>query len=282
MSDGELGMKVYISTDMEGTSGIVHSDQTDPSHAEYQHGRMLMLGEVNAAIEGAIKGGASQVLVNDSHSNMRNLKIDELHPEAELLSGSSKPYSMIAGIDGTFDAVFFTGYHARAGSAPAIIDHTYMGPNIVQNIWLNDIEMNECGINAALAGYFGVPVVFVTGDQAACAQAQELLGADLVTVAVKQAVGRVAAKNLHPIKVHALIREAAARAIGSKKKREPFILKPPIKLRLALARSSQAERCALMPDVKRVSPRTVEFTREDFAELFNAFQVLLILADVNW
>jgi D-amino peptidase len=278
----EVALLVYISADMEGTSGIVHSDQCDPSHPDYQHGRKLMLGEVNAAIEGALKGGATQILVNDSHSNMRNLKIDELNPAAELLSGSSKPYSMMAGIDRSFDAVFLTGYHARAGSAPANIDHTYYGPNSVQNIWLNDIEMNECGINAALAGYFGVPVVLLTGDQAACAQAKELLGSDLETVVVKQAVGRVAARNLHPTRVHEMISEAAERAITSKKKREPFVVKPPITLRLGLARSSQAERCALMPDAKRVAPRVVEYKRNDFAQLFNAFQVLLILADVNW
>ncbi len=209
-------MKVYISADMEGTSGIVHSDQTDPAHPEYQRCRQWMLGEVNAAVEGALKGGAKEVLVNDSHWNMRNLLIDELHPEAVLLSGAPKPYSMMAGIDQGFDAVFFTGYHARAGSSFANIDHTYNGPDTVQGVWLNGIEVGEYGINAALAGYYGVPVALMTGDQTACAQAKELLGADLETVVVKEATGRVSAKNLHPTKVHALIRDAAARACVAK------------------------------------------------------------------
>jgi D-amino peptidase len=140
--------------------------------------------------------------------------------------------------------------------------------------------MGEYGLNAALAGYFAVPVVLVTGDQTACAQARELLGQDLETVAVKEAVSRVAAKNLHPSKVRPLIIEAARRALA--KKRQPFVLPPPITLRLALTRSSQAERCALMPDVKRISPRVVEFTHDDFAVLFKAFQVLLTLANGNW
>jgi D-amino peptidase len=271
-------MKIFISADMEGVSGVVHSDQTDSTHPEYQHFRKTMLAEVNAAIEGAFKGGATEVLVNDSHASMRNLIIEDLHPDAVLLSGTPKPYSMMAGIDASFDGVFFTGYHARAGSSFANIDHTYYGPNMVQGVWLNGIEVGEVGLNAALAGYFGVPVLLLTGDQTACAQAKELLGADLETVVVKEAVGRVAAKNLHPTKVHTLIRAAAERAV--KQKRAPFVLNPPITLRLALTRSSQAERCLLMPGVKQVAPRIVEFTHDDYAVLFNAFRGLLILADV--
>lgn len=272
-------MKVYISADMEGISGVVHADQTDPSHAEYQRARKLMLAEVNAAIEGALAAGTKEVLVNDSHWNMRNLILEELHPAATLLSGAPKPFSMMAGIDKSFDAVFFLGYHARAGSAFANIDHTYTGPDVVQNVWLNGVEVGEYGLNAALAGYFGVPVALITGDQTACAQAKELLGEDLETVAVKEAVGRVAAKNTHPAKLYPMIRAAAERAL--KKKRAPFVAKPPITLRLGLARSSQAERCALMPNVKRVAPRVIEFTHDDYAVLFNAFRALLVLADVQ-
>lgn len=272
-------MKIYISSDMEGTSGIVHSDQTDPSLPEYQHGRRLMLAEVNAAIEGALAGGAGQVVVNDSHWNMRNLFIEELHPAATLLSGSPKPYSMMAGIDSGFDAVLLTGYHARAGSNGANLDHTYTGPAVVQDVSLNGTSVGEYGLNAALAGYFGVPVVLITGDQTACAQAKELLGQDLETVVVKEAIGRVAAKNIHPTRAREMIRAAAERAV--KKKREPFVVKPPVTLRLALARSTQAEQCLLMPDVKRVAPRVVEFTHQDYAVLFNAFLALLVLANVQ-
>ncbi len=272
-------MKVYISADMEGVSGVVHSDQTDPSKPEYQHARNLMLREVNAAIEGAVAAGARDILVNDSHWTMRNLLIDELHPAATLLSGNVKVYSMMTGVDGGFDAAFFTGYHARADSAGATLDHTYEGPNIVQNIWLNGTPVGEYGINAALAGYFGVPVVLVTGDQVVCEQAKELLGPDLETVAVKQAVGRVAAKNIHPSRVHEMIRAAAERALT--KRREPFVFKPPITLRLALARTSQADRCTLMPEVKRIAPRVVEYTHDDYAVLFKAFYALLILSDVQ-
>lgn len=272
-------MKIYISSDMEGVSGVVHSEQIDPAQAEYQRARKWMLAEVNAAIEGALAAGAKQVLVNDSHWNMRNLMIEDLNPAATLLSGTPKPYSMMTGIDAGFDAVFLMGYHARAGSAFANLDHTYVGPNSVQNVWVNGIEVGEYGLNAALAGYFGVPVVLVTGDQTVCAQAKELLGDDLETVAVKEAVGRVAAKNMHPTRAQEMIRAAAERAL--KQKRAPFTFKPPITLRLALARSTQAECCALMPNVKRVAPRVIEFTHDDYAVLFNAFRALLVLADVQ-
>ena len=147
-------MKIYISADMEGTSGVVHSDQTDPAHPEYQPARRLMLAEVNAAIEGALAGGATEILVNDSHWDMRNLAIDQLHPAATLLSGTPKPYSMMTGIDASFDLVFFTGYHARAGSALANVDHTYNDFKTVQGVWLNGVKIGEYGLNAALAGYF--------------------------------------------------------------------------------------------------------------------------------
>ncbi|MEW5721304.1 MAG: M55 family metallopeptidase, partial [Chloroflexota bacterium] len=196
-----------------------------------------------------------------------------------LLSGATKQFSMMAGIDRTFDAVFFTGYHARAGTSFANLDHAWSGPTILQNLWLNGVEVGETGLNAALAGYFGVPVVLITGDQTACAQAKELLGADLETVAVKQALGRASAKNLHSTKAHALIRDAAARAVQNK--RAPFTFKSPITLRLALARSSQADRCLLMPNVKLVAPRVVEFTHEDYAVLYNAFRALMVLADIH-
>ena len=274
-------MKLYISTDMEGVSGIVHSDQTDPSHPEYQRARKWMLAEVNAAIEGALAAGATEILVNDSHWNMRNLIIEDLHPAATLLSGSPKQYSMMTGIDASFDAVFLTGYHARAGSSFANLDHTYVGPNTIQSVSVNGVEVGEYGLNAALAGYFGVPVALVTGDQTVCAQAKELLGADLETVVVKEAVARVAAKNLHPTKACEQIRTAAERALASRTKRAPFTFKPPITLRLALTRTTQAEQCALMPNVKRVAPRVVEFTHDDYAVLYNAFRALVVLADVQ-
>jgi D-amino peptidase len=167
-------MKVYISSDFEGASGIVHYDQTDLAHPEFVRGRKLLMGEVNAAIEGALAQGASEILVNDAHWTYRNLVLEDLNPAAVLLSGKPKPYMMMAGIDGGYEAAFFIAYHARAGSAFANLDHSSNDLEIVQSVWLNDREVGETGLNAALAGYFGVPVVLVTGDQTTCAEAKDL------------------------------------------------------------------------------------------------------------
>ena len=272
-------MKIYISADMEGVSGVVHSNQTDSTHADYAASRKLMIGEVNAAIEGAFKGGAKEVLVNDSHGGMRNLAIADMHPDAIVLSGSPKPHSMMTAIDATFDNVFCTGYHARAGTSFANLDHTWNGPRVVQGVWLNGVEVGEIGLNAALAGHYGVPVTLFTGDQTACAQAKELLGDDLVVAVVKEATGRVSAKCLHPTKAQALIRDAAERAV--KIKRAPYVLQAPITLRIAFARSSQVEMCVLMPGAKRVAPRVVEFTHDDMPTIYNAFRVLVTLGEIE-
>ncbi len=270
-------MKIYISADMEGISGIATGDETNPADREYPRARALMLGEVNAAIEGALKAGAREIVVNDSHWNMRGLMLEDLHPAATLISGAPKPRYMMTGIDASFAAVFFIGYHARAGSANAVIDHSYADPSVVQSIWLNGMEVGESGVNAALAGYYGVPVALFTGDQTGCAQARDLLGADLEFAVVKEALGRHTANSLHPTRAHELIRAAAARALTTK--RAPFVLRAPITLRLALTRSLQAERCALLPGVTRVSGTVVEYAHDDYATLFDAFQVLLVLAE---
>jgi D-amino peptidase len=165
-------MQVYISVDMEGIAGVVHEDQTDPiepRHAgEYNRFRRLMTNEANAAIAGALDAGATRVLVNDSHWLTRNLLAEELHPEAELLSGGPKRLSMMEGIQSGFDAAMFIGYHARAGTRHAIIDHTYTSR--VYEARINGRPVGELALNAAMAGVHGVPVALVSGDQALAAE----------------------------------------------------------------------------------------------------------------
>src|SRR5512143_1801552 len=185
-------MRVYLSIDMEGIAGVVHEDQTNPVDprcaSEYARFRRLMTLEANAAIEGALAGGATRVLVNDSHWTMRNLLAEELHPGAELLSGGPKTWSMMEGIDRGWDLAALVGYHARAGTARAILDHTYT--DRILDVRLNGVSVGEIGINAALAGAFGVPVVLVSGDAATAAEARALLGDSVRTVVVKEAVSR--------------------------------------------------------------------------------------------
>ena len=185
-------MKVLIAVDMEGITGVTTWDQVTPGHAEYARFRRLMTQDVNAAIRGALEAGADEVIVADGHWNASNILIEELDPRAKLNSGSPSPFSMMEGIDESIDAVFFIGYHARNGSPFAILDHTWSS-RTVANIWLNELLTGEYGLNASLAGHFGVPVIMVSGDQTACAQMSELLG-DVEIAVVKQATGRFAAE----------------------------------------------------------------------------------------
>ena len=270
-------MRVFISVDMEGIAGIVHAEQTRPHAPEYERSCRLMTAEANAAIEGALAAGAGQIIISDSHWDMRNIIADELHPAAELIQGSPRPWSMMEGIDERFDAVCFIGYHARAGTAAAVIDHTYTGS--ILNARLNDQLVGEIGLNAALAGYFGVPVALVTGDQQAVAEAQALLGADLITVAVKQSVARFAARSVAPVVARERIREAMTQALSQR--RQPWRVAAPVKLSVDFMKTEQADMAALLPGAERTEARTVEFTHDDYLTVFRAWRVLITLGQLH-
>jgi len=274
-------MRIYISVDMEGVAGVVHEDQTDPidpRHAgEYNRFRRLMTSEANAAVEGALAAGATQVLVNDSHWLMRNLLAEELHPAAELLSGGPKLRSMVEGVDLGFDAAMFVGYHAMAGAAHAVIDHTYT--SIVHQVRLNGRPAGELAINAALAGTHGVPVVLVSGDQALAAEARDLLGDGVEAVVVKHAVGRFAARSVSPAESCRRIREGATAAL--RRRHEPFVLPPPIRLEVEFALTQMADMAELVPGSVRTGGRTIEYVHEEYWEVFRAWRALYNLAGVQ-
>jgi D-amino peptidase len=189
------------------------------------------------------------------------------------------PYSMLQGIDDTFDGVIVLGYHARAGSQNAVLDHTWNTK--ISNVWLNDTLVGEYGLNAAIAGYFGVPVIMVTGDQTTCAQTVELLGS-LETAVVKQATGRFSAECLAPSIAQAAIREAARRALLRLKKGNiprPFIIDAPVTVTIDFTQSNMADRAALLPGVIRDGLR-ISITAEDASEAFFAFRVAADIADI--
>lgn len=262
-------MKILISADMEGITGVVSQSHIDPSQAEYQRFRRLMTGDVNAAVEGALTAGATDIVVNDAHANMDNILIEELHPAARLISGSPKPLSMMQGIGPDVTAVFLVGYHARAGSEPAIHDHTWSG--YIYSVMLNGRLIGEIGLNAALAGHFGVPVALVTGDQLATTEAREALD-DVEVVTVKNAVGRTAAECLPPARTAEMIRAAAARALN--RQREPFVVSLPITLKVEFMRSIQAEKAELIPGARRAAPRCVEWTGDDMIAVYRTWRAL--------
>jgi D-amino peptidase len=274
-------MRVYISVDMEGVAGVVHEDQTDPIDprhaAEYNRFRRLMTSEASAAIEGALAAGATRVLVNDSHWQMRNLLAEELHPSAELLSGGPKLRSMVEGVEEGFDAALFIGYHAMAGTGHAIIDHTYAG--LVHEARLNGRPVGELGINAALAGSHGVPVAMVSGDQALAAEARALLGPAVEAVIVKHAVGRFAARSVAPAESCRRIREGAAAAL--RRRHLPLTLDRPVRLEVEFALTQMADMAELVPGSVRTGGRTLEYVHEDYGEVFRAWRALYNLAGLG-
>ena len=273
----EKSLKVFVSVDMEGIWGVVHGNQCSASSPEYQLARRWMVEDTNAVVKGLFEGGAAEVVVNDSHGSMRNIIASELDPRAQLISGSPKPLSMMEGIDSSFQACIFVGYHARAGSAPAILDHTISGAAIY-SIKINGIEMPELGINAAVAGYYGVPVVMLAGDTETCRQAKELLGNSLVTVPVKEAVSRLAARNFAREKVLADLQEGAGKAISSLNTLKPYELKSPYQFEINFHTSQQTESGMLIPAVKRTGPRTLSFTVKDYLEGYKLMRALISLS----
>jgi D-amino peptidase len=272
-------LKVYISVDMEGITGVVSADQTGVG-PDYGMARKWMTDDVNAAILGALDAGATEIVVNDSHGDMRNILPGELNPGALLISGSPKPFGMMQGIDASFDAVMFIGYHAKAGTVDAVLDHT-ISSAVVYSIKINGLEMPELGINALIAGYYNVPVVMLSGDKAACEQAKEVLGEKTVVAQVKEAIGRTAAKNLSFESARKLIRQQAKSAVEKRKDLKPYKLNAPYRFELAYFRSSQADNAVSVPGVKRISPRAVQFDSDDYITGSKLLRALISLGRDN-
>ncbi|MGC8779294.1 MAG: M55 family metallopeptidase [Anaerolineae bacterium] len=271
-------MKILIAADMEGITGVVHADQTDSTHAEYQRFRRLMTADVNAAIRGAFAGGADEVVVSDGHGSGRNILIEELDGRARLNSGSPSPFSMVQGIDGGVHGVLFVGYHARMGTPNAILDHTWSSARVA-GVWLNGEPVGEIGLNAAVAGHFGAAVVMISGDQSACAEATALLG-PIETAVVKQATGRTSAECLPPAVTHKLIEQTAKTAVErlrEGKAPRPLRVATPVTIAVELIRSEMADAASLVPGARR-RDKTIEVTAPDMAAAYRAARAVMSLA----
>lgn len=264
----EKGLKVFISVDMEGVAGVIHWEEVSRTGKDYGLFRKLMTQETNAAITGALEAGATEILVRDSHGSARNILPDLLHSEAELIRDwSGGPLSMMEGIDETFDAVIFVGYHARAGTPNAVLKHTMTGR--FYDVELNGIKMPEAGINAFIAGQFGVPVVLIAGDLAVIKQAKELFE-DIETVVVKEGIGK-AAKMLHPQKAQEIIKKKTTEALKRLKDFKPYKLSAPYTMKITYTNEEIAHRASWVPGAKRVGDRVVSFTSNDFMEVLKFF-----------
>jgi D-amino peptidase len=268
-------VKVFLSSDMEGTAGIVDWAQCIGDGAEAVAGRALLIAEVNAAIEGALAGGATEIVVNDSHATMRNLPAGELAGDASYISGSHKPLYMMQGLDASFDAVLFVSYHGSMGAA-AGLSHTY-NPAAVSEVRLGGVITGEAGINALVAAQFGVPVVLVTGDRVACEETTMLLP-EIHSAVVKEPVSRVAAHSLHPRKACALIHETAQRAVAGAGTIAPPDFGPTPTLEVDVRTTDIAEAMTWVRGVERKADRTVTITGPDPLSTFRSFAAAILLS----
>ncbi|QLG11410.1 M55 family metallopeptidase [Deinococcus sp. D7000] len=280
-------MKVVISVDMEGVCGVASWVQVSPPEfgglvngTEYQAARERMTLEAAAAAEGALMGGATDVLINDSHDTMRNL-IPELLPQGvRFTSGNDKPLSMVQGVqeDGV-GALLFVGYHARAGSPRGPLAHTWNG--FIRNVRVGGIDTGEYGLNALVAGHYDVPVVFACGDDVAMAEITAELGEGVVTVAVKEGLSTYAAIHLHPAEAQRRIREGAEHAVRAAKNAQPYTTRWPAPCQLSFDHQARADACARVPGVTRVDAVTVGWSSENAYHLFQTFRMLATVAGVR-
>jgi D-amino peptidase len=260
------GLRIFISVDMEGLAGVVSATDVSATGPDYAHFRAIMAGETNAAVEGAFRAGATRVLVRDSHGGKQNLLPGDVDPRAQLLRGASVgPKNMMEGVDSTFDAVVFIGYHAKAGTPNAILEHTSTG-NVI-DFSINGVSLPEGGYNALVAGLSGVPVVFVSGDRAVVDQLRELLG-PVHGVAVKEEIGN-ASLGQSPELARDLITRGVEQAIRERAVMKPYRLSGPYTMTLKVRQERPP-----YPGARRTGEGTFSFTSADLLEVLNAFNAM--------
>lgn len=261
----EDGLKVYISADMEGVVGVVTADHLGPGGFEYQQAREWLTAEVNAAIQGAKAAGATEILVSDSHGNGENILLDQLPDDVLLVRSWPRPLMMMEGIDSSFDAVIFIGYHASTTNPRGVRAHT-MSSGTLTSVKLNGIPVPEAAINAAIAGHFGVPVVMLSGDDAIAEEARNLLG-DLETAVLKESLGFHSAVTVTPQVAYDLIREKVETALNRLSDFQPHELEIPIRVEVSFKNYLPAELLAYLSIVDRVDSHTIAFTGSDMLEV---------------
>lgn len=268
-------MKLFLSTDFEGTSGIVAWEQIIEGQAEYAQGRLLLTNEVNAVIAGAQEAGASEFVINDAHNAMRNLHPQDLLGEATLISGRHKPLYMMEGLKGDFDGALFVSYHGSIGAEHAILSHTY-NPRAIWEARVNGEVVGESGINALVAAHYGVPVIFVSGDEATAREATSF--APLAEkIVVKESLGRFAAANIHPNVACRLLREGASRAVRNIQTMRPPAFASPVSLELTFLVADMAEMSLWVRNVERVGPRTIVIRGENLLDIYRSFVAVILL-----
>ena len=266
-------IKIYISADMEGVAGVVTGEQLGPDGFEYGRFREFMTAEVNAAIDAAREAGATEILVSDSHGNGQNLLLDELPADVQVVRSWPRPLMMMEGIDRSFDAAIFIGYHASTTNPRGVRAHTMSSANLTA-VRLNGIPMPEAGFNAAIAGHFGVPVIMISGDDAIIDEARALLG-PIEGAVVKRAISFHSARTLTPEAAHQVIREKVKAALGRLAEFKPYRLATPITLEVSLKHYRPVELLGYLPIVERVDPHTIRFVGQDMVGVSKFLEFML-------
>jgi len=262
--------KVYISVDMEGISGVNSDNQTSAAGAEYGRARKLMAEDANAAIRGAFEGGATEVVVNDSHGSQRNILPEDLDSRVRLISHSFKRHGMMEGLDSTYDAVIFVGYHAKAGSPRGVFAHT--GSGVLRDLQINGQSVGEGGMNALLARWYGVPVIMVTGDDVAVEEQRATVPA-VKGVVVKRAINSRAVELRPLADTRREIQEMAKAAVASARKSPPERLAR-YTVRMEMRDPTIPEVAAAFREIRLVNPTTMEFVRDSMPDAYRLIRVL--------
>jgi D-amino peptidase len=269
-------LKVLISVDMEGITGVVTADQLGPTGFEYPRFREIMTSEAMAAVEAAKESGATEIVVVDAHGNGLNLLIEKFPADVRIVRSWPRPLMMMQGIDSSFGAAVFIGYHASTTNPQGVRAHTISSANLAA-VELNGVAVPEAAINAAIAGYFGVPVVAISGDDAAVAEAQQLIG-PMEGAVVKRAISFHAANTLTPEAGRALIKEKVKAGLARRAAIKPYVVRSPVRLDITFKSYTPAEIVAYLPGIQRVNAHTIRFTGRDmlevsrFIEFLNTYQ----------
>ena len=268
-------MKVYISADIEGVAGVVHSEHTMRDGREHDLARKLMTDEVNACIKGAIEAGAQEVVVNDSHGTMRNIFPDRLHSEAQLLMGAPKKLAMVEGLDETYDAAMFVGYHTMAG-ANGVLNHTFSG-KAIQTIRVNGVEMGEFALNALVAGSVGVPTTFVSGCDLLALEARSFI-TTIETVVVKESISRTAALNASPAVAQSTIQQAAKKSLERLHDIHPYVIDGPYVVEIEFLNTGFADAVEILPIYNRKNAKAIQFTNDDWQSSYRLIRGAIMVA----
>lgn len=271
-------MRVFISVDIEGVAGVSSRDEGSRGNPEYERARRLMTEEASSAVRGVLAAApAAEVSIADAHGSFTNMIPELLDSRARLVRGKPRPLAMIEGIQGGFDAAMFVGYHGRAGTGESVLSHTFTGT--LSDVRVNSRSFGEIGLNAAVAGHFGVPILLVTGDASVHTEVRDLLpGTD--TVVVKRSIGQYAVDSVHPARAREMIERRVSEAIGGVREVSPFVVSGPVSLEVDVTIPAYADQAMVIPGIERTGGRSLAYEAQDYLTAYRIVRLIATLSTV--